>query len=118
MQQAKNDYDISVSNIFHKYPDYNNSKWASLQFAEKSMKAKLEQNGITFGRIHRLSDLADRLSRLGMNIPSQIIENIQCSAGVRYGEVSVTKREAILAIQSALALFADIFEPSEYSFES
>jgi len=117
MEQAMNDYDISVSNIFHKYPDYNNSKWASLQFAEKTMKAKLNTSGITFKKTHNLSKLAEEVKLAGFNIPDQIINNIQCSAGVRYGEVIVKKQEAILSVQSSLALFADIFEASAYEYE-
>lgn len=118
MEQAKNDYDISVSNIFHKYPDYNNSKWASLQFAEKTMKAKLKLAEIEFKRNHNLSILSEKLKVLSLNIPDHIISNIQCSAGVRYGELLVTKREAILAVQSALALFVDVFEASAFVYQS
>lgn len=116
MDQAMNDYDISVSNIFHKYPDYNNSKWASLQFAEKTMKAKLKLKGIVFKKDHNLSMLSKHFQTFGLNIPDKILSDIQCSAGVRYGEIAVAKREAILAVQSALALFADVFEASAYEY--
>ncbi|MDD5760230.1 MAG: hypothetical protein PHI06_14250 [Desulfobulbaceae bacterium] len=116
MDQAMNDYDISVSNIFCKYPDYNNSKWASLQFAEKTMKAKLKLLGIDFDRVHQLSKLSDKLKPLSINIPDETISKIQCPAGVRYGENAVTKREAILAVQSALALYAQVFEASAYEY--
>lgn len=118
MDQAMNDYDISVSNIFHKYPDYNNSKWASLQFAEKTMKAKLNLKGIEFKKDHKLSVLSEKFKVLNLNIPEQIIRNIQCPAGARYGELVVTKREAILAAQSALSLFVDVFEASAYEYQS
>lgn len=118
MDQAMNDFDISVSNIFHKYPDYNNSKWASLQFAEKTMKAKLKLEGIEFKKDHKLSMLSEKLKSLSINIPDQVISNIQCSAGVRYGEQPVTKREAILAVQNALALFVQVFEASAYEYQS
>lgn len=118
MDQAMNDFDISVSNIFHKYPDYNNSKWASLQFAEKTMKAKLKLEGIDFKKDHKLSMLSEKLKSLSINIPDQVISNIQCSAGVRYGEQTVTKRGAILAVQNALALFVQVFEASAYEYQS
>lgn len=118
MDQAMNDYDISISNIFHKYPDYNNSKWASLQFAEKAMKAKLKLQGTNFKKDHKLSMLSEKFKSLSINIPDQTISNIQCSAGVRYGEHVVTRREAILAVQSALALFAQVFEASSYEYQS
>ncbi len=118
MTQAMNDYDVAVSNIFHKYPDYNNSKWASLQFAEKTMKAKLTLEGIPFDKIHDLSKLANKLKPVGLNIPPPILSNIQCKAGVRYGQETVKKNEAILALQSALALFSDVFEASSFEYES
>lgn len=118
MNQAKNDYDISVSNIFHKHPDYNNSKWSSLQFAEKTMKAKLEINEIEFKKDHRLSTLSEQLKELNITIDNEIISSIQCSAGVRYGDVVVNKREAILAVQGALALFVKVFEASAYEYHN
>lgn len=118
MEQAANDYDVSVSNIFHKYPDYNNSKWAALQFAEKSMKSLLQLNNVKFGRNHDLTGLAKSLRTIGIIIPQQIIDNIQCKAAVRYGEEKVTRNEAILAVKSALALFADVFQASAYSYDS
>lgn len=110
MEQAKNDYDMAIENIFHKSPNYNNSKWSSLQFAEKTIKSKLEANNISFKHIHILSDLSSGLSTLGMNLSIQKINNIQCNAQVRYESNTVTRNEAILAIQSALALFVDVFK--------
>lgn len=118
MEQASNDYDISVSNIFHKYPDYNNSKWASLQFAEKTIKSQLQINNISFKYNHNLAELAESLKALDLNVPEQIINNIQCKAAVRYGEEKVVRNQAILAVQSALALFANVFRASAYSYES
>lgn len=118
MEQAANDYDISVSNIFHKYPDYNNSKWASLQFAEKTIKSQLQINNISFKYNHNLAELAESLKALDLNVPEQIINNIQCKAAVRYGEEKVGRNQAILAVQSALALFANVFRASAYSYES
>jgi HEPN domain-containing protein len=116
MKQANNDYDTAVNNVFYKYPDYNNSKWASLQFAEKSMKAKLTQKGVSFKRSHNLSGLAKSLSTVGINIPAAVIDKIQCSAGVRYGEENITREDAIGAIKSSLSLFSMIFEASSFAF--
>lgn len=114
MKEAKNDYDTAINCIFYKFPNYNNSKWASLQFAEKSMKSILKSNDIPFKQNHNLSALAESVNGLGFNITDQIVSNIQCSAGVRYGEVAVTKKDAILAVQNALALFSDIFKASSF----
>ncbi len=50
MKQAKHDYDTAIDYLFKKLPDYNNSKWSSLQFAEKTMKSKLGQLDVEFGK--------------------------------------------------------------------
>lgn len=115
MEQAVNDYDMAVKNLFYKYPDYNNSKWSSLQFAEKTLKSKLESNGIPFKRNHNLADLSKKLEALVPTVPRKILDNIQCSAGVRYGEERVVKHEAISALQSALALYSQVFEASAFA---
>lgn len=115
MEQAKNDYDVAVDNLFRKYPDYNNSKWASLQFSEKTMKSKLSMLEINFRRTHNLGELARTLAENGIVVSSILIERVQCSAGVRYGEVTVTKKEAILAVKSALAIFQTVFDFSSFS---
>jgi HEPN domain-containing protein len=114
MEQAMNDYDMAINNIFYKYPDYNNAKWSALQFAEKSLKSKLLQSNITFKRNHNLSSLAENVVKLGIKIPTQVIENIQCTAGVRYGETKVNKQEAILAIKSALTMYSELFHATAF----
>lgn len=117
MDQAKNDYDIAVFNIFKKYPDYNSSKWASLQFAEKTMKSKLQVSGVDFKYSHDLSYLAKKLDNIGIKIEDCIIKNIQCEAGVRYGEISVTRIEAVTAVRNALILFSKVFPAPSFEFE-
>jgi HEPN domain-containing protein len=109
IEQAKSDYDAAIYNIFSKNPDYNNSKWASLQFAEKTMKSKLEASGGSFNRTHNLYDLAERLENVGIGIPRTLIDNIQCSAGVRYGEVSVSRMEAVTAVRNALVIYFKVY---------
>jgi len=114
MEQAKNDYDTAVRNIINKYPDYNNSKWASLQLSEKVMKSKLQQSGVVFKYNHNLADLTEQLDVIGIKVADYIIQNIQCTADVRYGEVSVTRIEAVAALRSALALFSIVFSARSF----
>ncbi|ENQ8704920.1 HEPN domain-containing protein [Vibrio harveyi] len=116
MELAANDYDLSVFNIFQKYPDYNNSKWSSLQFSEKVMKSKLCQLGATIKRTHDLKSLAKTLSEYDVNISDSLIERVQCSPSVRYGETKVTKHEAIEAIKCSLAIYQQVFNASSYEF--
>ncbi|MCF6189459.1 MAG: hypothetical protein L3J51_03185 [Cocleimonas sp.] len=110
MEQAKNDYDVAVENIFSKFPNYNNSKWASLQFTEKTIKSKLKSNDIGFERNHDLITLSSRLSCLDITIPKNILKSIQCSAGVRYGEQNVKKIDALLAIRCSLDVYTRVFK--------
>jgi len=117
MDQAKNDYDTAVYNIFNKYPNYNNSKWASLQLAEKTMKSKLELSGVDFRYSHDLSYLSGMIEAVGIRIENYLIQNIQCEAGVRYGEISVTRIEAVTAVRSALILFSTLFPASAYDMK-
>lgn len=117
MDQAKNDYDVAVSNIFNKYPNYNNSKWASLQLSEKTMKSKLQMSGVKYKQNHNLSELCKKLNHIGIKIDEKIIKNIQCKAGVRYGEISVTRMEAVTAARNALILFSIVFPAPSFEMK-
>lgn len=114
MAEAGSDYDTALNCIFDKTPNYGNSKWASLQFAEKTIKSKLETNNLTFPRTHNLSALAAWLQPLNITVPSAPLQAIQCEAGVRYGEIAITKSEAILALQKALEVFDTVIRPDAY----
>lgn len=117
MDQAKNDYDIAVHNIFFKYPNYNNSKWASLQLAEKTMKSRLQMSGVEFEFNHDLPNLVKKLEGIGIRIDDSIIKNIHCKAGVRY-EGSVTRMEAVTAVRSALVLFSIVFPDLSFDMKT
>lgn len=116
MELAANDYDLAVFNIFQKYPDYNNSKWSSLQFSEKVMKSKLRQLGASIKRTHDLMSLAKALSDYDVYVSGSLIERVQCSPGVRYGETKVTKHEAVDAVKCSLAIYQQVFNASSFQF--
>lgn len=116
LKLASNDYDLAVYNIFQKQPDYNNSKWSSLQLVEKVMKSKLKQFGVPLKRTHDLKFLAKLLSDQGVTVSESLIERVHCMAGVRYGETKVTKHEAVDAVKCALVIYKQVYETMSFDF--
>jgi len=103
--EARSDLYTAVDNIFTSPPNYGQSKWASLQFTEKLFKCFLALKNASYPRKHDLKLLANLAFQHGLQvIPVNIIKNIQCSAGVRYGEENVTLKEAIEAHHSSLRI--------------
>lgn len=85
------------------------SKWASQQAAEKSLKEYLRFKGVTPPKTHVIADL-HRLA-VGVGLPTfagarlpegEILELIECSPGVRYGEEVFTVQEAVGAYYGSL----------------
>jgi len=104
--EAKADLDAAVDNFFSTPPHYGQSKWASLQFTEKLLKCFLKLKKISFPKGKKGHDL-QLLSNLAYQnglppLPSNIINDIQSQAGIRYGEITVTLEEAIFAHHSSL----------------
>jgi HEPN domain-containing protein len=117
IRQAKNDYDMALDNMFLKLPNYANAKWSILQFSEKIIKSFMNASGISFKYTHDLKKLSKQMESLGKYIPNTLIESIQCSPGVRYGEIVVGKNEAIEAIKSSINLFNILYESTAYKIE-
>lgn len=121
MNAARSDYDTAVDRLFSRHPNYCLSKWSSLQLVEKSIKSVLVQKG-SFNkkkdRTYDLHTLARRLKNdLGIDLPRKILNDIQCSPGVRYEEEQVSLIEAASAARQALYLFSILFSPNPYSIE-
>jgi hypothetical protein len=101
--EARVDLDTAVNSIFLASPNYGQSRWASLQFAEKILKSYLKLKKASFPKKHDLELLSGLASINAMpTIAPNIIQDIQCYAGVRYGEIAVTLQEAIKAHHSSL----------------
>jgi hypothetical protein len=103
--------------MFLKLPNYANAKWSILQFSEKIIKSFMNASGISFKYTHDLKKLSKQMESLGKYIPNTLIESIQCSPGVRYGEIVVGKNEAIEAIKSSINLFNILYESTAYKIE-
>lgn len=101
--EARVDLDTAVNNIISSSPNYGQSKWASLQFTEKLFKCFLKLKNVDVPKKHDLNLLSNLASQNSLPIiPATIIQDIQCPAGVRYGEIPVGLEEAILAHHSSL----------------
>lgn len=105
VREAVGDFDAAVLHLMEHRPQPGLSKWASLQAVEKLVKAYISQKGEAVKRTHSLQGLYDQAARLGLPAPSpQYLTDVQCSAGVRYGEVTVSVEEAVKAHLASLEL--------------
>jgi hypothetical protein len=104
--EARSDLASAINSIFLNPPNFGQSKWASLQFAEKLFKCFLkERTGTAIPKVHKLAELAHLAVRGGLqSIPPQLLDSIQCEAGVRYGECPVTAEEAMEAHHCSLEI--------------
>jgi hypothetical protein len=92
-------------------PDYGQSRWNSLQAAEKSIKKLLKKNGIAFptgGRrghdLHHLAGLAAGF----VTLDTSLLGKATCSPQVRYGEIPSSLAEARDAHNATITLCARV----------
>jgi HEPN domain-containing protein len=110
-RQARSDLVASSDHLFHDPPGYGLSKWASLQTAEKVIKQFIIEKGGTPPRHHNLKQLATLAETLGLRqLPEQLLDDIQCSAEIRYGGITVTAQEAVEAQHATLQVCEDLAE--------
>lgn len=97
------------------HPEYGQSKWHSLQAAEKVLKLYISKKGRKYKRIHKLSKLVKDAAELGLPSPEEIdIDAIQCSAGIRYGEEGATVEAAAKAQMSAFGVVIHVVRQFPY----
>ena len=102
--------DIAIQLMTSQDPHYGESKWASLQTAEKTLKEFISSRHGTYRKVHILSELL--ILAEGLGLPSgywPILGMIQCKPDVRY-EDGVTLEQAVLAHHAAIDLCAFIAE--------
>jgi hypothetical protein len=102
---AMADIETSVDHLLARSPEYGLSKWASLQAAEKVIKAAMRINSAKYSRTHNLIELVNESQKQGimLNVGDKV-SKIQCSAGIRYGEEVCTLRDAVDAHHAVLEL--------------
>ena len=107
-REAESDWATAVFHLTGQNPNFGQSRWASLQLAEKFMKGliveQVSPDAVKFS--HNLTTLlkklpleTQQLDRLQVLLPT-----IQCTAEVRYGEIASTLHEAYLAHRNSLLL--------------
>ena len=103
VREAAGDFDAAVFHLMEHQPQPGLSKWASLQAVEKLIKAYISQKDGQVKYNHKLRDHCNDATKLGLPaVPHGHIEAVQCSAGVRYGEVAVSTDEAVKAHLASL----------------
>lgn len=105
VKEAVGDFDAAVFHLMEHRPQPGLSKWATLQAVEKLIKAYIAQKGGTVKRTHSLHNLAAQAVTFGLPAPpKQYLDDVQCPAGVRYGEVAVSVEEAVKAHHVSLEI--------------
>jgi HEPN domain-containing protein len=109
IREARADLRESVEHMFRSDPQFGLSKWASLQAVEKHLKAYIRQKGEQPERNHFLEGLATEAERLSLQpIPREKLELAKCVPGARYGEIAVSRTEAVESYQAAVEISGTI----------
>ena len=105
--EARHDYDSSVDDLLNGH--YAQSRWASSQAVEKTLKGLLDLGKLTYSTRgsagHDLKELGGQLSKLGMVLNEHLLSIASCSPKVRYGEPPSSQTDALLANHAALEIF-------------
>jgi hypothetical protein len=106
---ACGDIEMAVNNLMDRAQRNGEAKWASLQAAEKVLKAALALEGAEFEKSHGLSRLSEKLHDLGIQFNSKpLTDVIQCKPGIRYGDETCTRDEALAAHRASLQLVLEL----------
>ncbi|CUH76728.1 hypothetical protein [Tropicibacter naphthalenivorans] len=105
--EAQSDWMTAVMHMTSQKPNHGQARWASLQLAEKFMKGLIEVIGDVspIPHTHDLKKLHKKLasSIMGLDL-DRLLNDIQCSAAVRYGEEASTREQSYSAHKSSLLL--------------
>ncbi len=81
------------------------ARWAALQASEKMLKSCIELSGGRPGKHHDLRRIASAVTTAsGLVIDPAILDRIQVTADVRYGQISATVQEAVKAHHASLEI--------------
>lgn len=102
---ARGDIDTAIAGLMSRSERFGESKWASLQAAEKVLKAAIDLAGAKFTFTHGLAELCSGLAAIGLEFDAVAqVAAIQCRPGIRYGEQLCSRDEALAAHHSSLEL--------------
>lgn len=110
LRSALGSMEAAVHHLVSRQGEYGQSKWASLQVAEKALKAAIDvsrDEDYPYG--HELAVLADEAADIGINGDwGDLFSYIQCGSGYRYNEVSCSRTEALDAHHASLSLLVEL----------
>jgi hypothetical protein len=96
INSAKADYEKSIDYLMGNNKSTGLSKWSSLQATEKVLKSALSCKKVNFHRTHNLFDLFEQLYSIGFpKSDDNLIGQVQCLPGIRYGDNKYSLAEAI-----------------------
>jgi hypothetical protein len=102
---ARGDVQTAVNNLLDRHSRFGESKWASLQAAEKTLKAAISLERNNFKQSHELAGLCEQLDTLGITFDwKPLTSAIQCKPGIRYGEETCSREDALSAHHASLRL--------------
>jgi hypothetical protein len=109
VKEAGADLNAAVDHMVSNPSHFGQSKWASLQATEKVLKAFISSKGKIFKKIHNLSELANLAEAEGLpKFNRKVLDPIECSPGIRYGEEVTTLLRANAAHWACLSLCGHI----------
>lgn len=98
IDSAKSDFEKAIDYLMGENRSTGLSKWSSLQATEKVLKSVISFKDMSFPKSHNLSQLLSQLYSVGLvKIDENLINQVQCSPSIRYGDNKYTLADAILS---------------------
>lgn len=105
MFAARGDVATAVNCLMDRDQRFGESKWASLQAAEKVLKAAIALQGAAYKKTHILAELCVALRDAGIPFDEPVlVHGIQCSPAIRYGQEACSQAQAVDAHHASLDL--------------
>lgn len=106
---AQGDVETATAKLLDRGDRWGESKWASLQAAEKVLKTAITLEGNAFPHVHKLQSLIDLLKSPHLRARlAPLALKLQCAAGIRYGSEACTREEALDAHHASLTLMREL----------
>jgi HEPN domain-containing protein len=109
VKEALVDFMAVRSELIKNNGSFGQSRWSTLQFIEKLIKAYLSFKKAKVKQTHNLTSLADDARDNDMRLlNSDDIKLVNCNAGVRYGEIPCTEQEALESHHASIRIAYEI----------